>query len=157
LTRFAVPEIDLQRFIDAQHDSFDRALGEIEAGRKDSHWMWYVFPQVSGLGFSPKSKRYAIGSVEEARAFLAHPVLGERYRRLADAVWHQVVERGVTIRDLFGSPDDAKLVSSLMLFSGIARRDPNLVEFIAKAGEVLQAAYDHGLDHCTTTEQFLAA
>jgi uncharacterized protein (DUF1810 family) len=151
--------VDLQRFVDAQRDSYQRALGEIEAGRKSSHWMWYVFPQVSGLGLSSTSVRYAIRSVEEANAFLGHPVLGERYRRIVDAVWHQVVENGVTIRDLFGSPDDAKLVSSLTLFAGVARQhgspDVDLVELIEKAEEILQAADAQGFGPCTTTEQFL--
>jgi uncharacterized protein (DUF1810 family) len=154
-----VPEIDLQRFIDAQHSGVDRAFGEIEAGRKASHWMWYVFPQVSGLGRSPTSRRYAIESVEEATAFLAHPVLGPRYRRMVDAVWQQVVESGVAISDLFGSSDDAKLVSSLTLFAGVARQegspDPDLKAFVAKAEEILEAAYGQRLDPCTTTEQFL--
>jgi uncharacterized protein (DUF1810 family) len=154
-----VPEIDLQRFIDAQHGSVDRALSEIEAGHKTSHWMWYVFPQVRGLGLSPTAQRYAIATVEEAKAFLEHPVLGPRYRRMVDAVWHQVVESGVTIRDLFGSPDDAKLVSSLTLFAGVARQDgspdPDLVEFIKRAEAILEAAYTQRLDPCTTTAKLL--
>ena len=73
-----VPDVDLERFVAAQRNDFDRALSEIEAGRKRSHWMWYVFPQVIGLGLSPTSRRFAIESVDEARAFLAHPVLGDR-------------------------------------------------------------------------------
>jgi uncharacterized protein (DUF1810 family) len=121
--------------------------------------MWYVFPQVSGLGVSPTAKRYAIVSVDEARAFLAHPVLGPRYYRMVDAVWHQVVERRMSIDDLFGSPDDAKLVSSLTLFAGVAlqygSQGPDLVAFIAKAEEILDAAYAQRLDACATTAQFL--
>jgi uncharacterized protein (DUF1810 family) len=139
-----VPEFDLQRFIDAQHNSFEQALSEIEAGRKRSHWMWYVFPQASGLGVSPTSKKYAIDSVEEARAFLEHPILGDRYRRIVEAVWHQVVEGGVTVHDLFGSPDDVKLVSSLTLFCGVAGQLdsnlPDLMTFIARAEAILKAA-----------------
>jgi uncharacterized protein (DUF1810 family) len=154
-----VPKIDLQKFIDAQHSSVDRAFAEIEAGRKTSHWMWYVFPQVSGLGLSPTSRRYAIASLEEAEAFLVHPVLGPRYRRMVDAVWDQVVDSGVTISDLFGSPDDAKLVSSLTLFAGVARQrgspGPDLKAFIARAEEILEAAYTQRHGPCTTTEQFL--
>ena len=152
-------EIDLQRFIDAQHSSADRALSEIEAGRKASHWMWYVFPQVKGLGLSPTAQRYAIVSVEEAKAFLEHPVLGPRYRRMVNAVWHQVVEGGVMLNALFGSPDDAKLVSSLTLFAGVASRhsepDPDVVALISQAEEILEAANVQGLDRCTTTAQFL--
>lgn len=121
--------------------------------------MWYVFPQVSGLGLSPTAKRYAIGSVEEARAFLAHPVLGPRYRRMVDAVWHQVVELGTSIDDLFGSPDDTKLVSSLTLFAGVdlqyGSTGPDLVAFIAKAEAILEAGYAQRLDACMTTAQFL--
>ena len=75
--------------------------------------MWYIFPQVGGLGVSAMSLRYAIGSVAEAQALLTHPVLGDRYRRIVDAAWHKIVEDGATVNALFGSPDDAKLVSSL--------------------------------------------
>ncbi len=144
-------DVDLQRFIDAQRDTFDHALGEIEEGRKTTHWMWFVFPQVAGLGLSPTSVRYAIRSVAEAKAFMDHPILGERYRRVVDAVWTQVVERGVTVHDLFGSPDDAKLVSSLTLFGGIAGKSNLGIQ----AGQILEAAYTQGLRRCTTTEQFL--
>lgn len=155
-----MPEVDLERFVDAQRNDFDRALAEIEAGRKRSHWMWYVFPQVIGLGLSPTSRRYAIENVDEARAFLAHPVLGDRYRRIVDAVWHQVVERGVTINDLFGIPDDAKLVSSLTLFMGVARQldaaDLGSEALIVKADEILQAATAQGLAPCKATERFAA-
>lgn len=151
--------IDLERFVDAQHDDYVRALGEIVAGRKRSHWMWYVFPQVAGLGASSMSKRFAIESVAEAEAYLAHPILGARYRQIVDAVWHQVVERGTTIRDLCGSPDDAKLVSSLTLFAGVARRlhdpQPDVVTFIARSDEILHAADGQGLAQCTTTQRWL--
>ncbi|MEP7201003.1 MAG: DUF1810 family protein [Ilumatobacteraceae bacterium] len=154
-----VPAIDVERFVDAQHDDFARALGEIEAGRKQSHWMWYVFPQVTGLGASGMSIHYAIGIVAEAGAFLAHPVLGPRYRQMVNAVWHQVVEGGTTIHNLFGSPDDAKLVSSLTLFAGAARRldaaEPDLRTFITQVDEVLEAASTQGLARCTTTEIFI--
>lgn len=103
---------DLSRY-EAHLSEFHRALGEIESGRKQSHWMWWVFPQVAGLGITQTSRTYAIGSVAEAQAFLLHPALGEAYRQIVAAVWHQVVEAGVTVRALFGSPDDLKLVSSL--------------------------------------------
>jgi uncharacterized protein (DUF1810 family) len=149
-----VPDVDLQRFHDAQRDSYERALSEVEAGRKTSHWMWYVFPQVSGLGLSPTSKRYAIGSVDEARSFLADPILGARYRRIVDAVWRQVVEHGVSIGELFGSPDDAKLVSSLTLFAA-AGRESEQTSFVTQADEILHAAYVQGLAQCTTTQRFL--
>ncbi|HEX3087769.1 MAG TPA: DUF1810 family protein [Ilumatobacteraceae bacterium] len=153
-----MPEIHLQRFVDAQHNSFERALSEIEAGAKGSHWMWYVFPQIVGLGQTTTSLQYAIDSVEEAQAFLAHPVLGERYLQIVHAVWNQVVQRGVTVHDLFGSPDDIKLVSSLTLFSGAARQleSDDFALFVHEADEILQAAYAQGLGRCTTTEELLA-
>jgi uncharacterized protein (DUF1810 family) len=122
--------------------------------------MWYIFPQVGGLGASLMSQRYAIGNIEEGEEFLAHPVLGANYCRIVETVWHQVVERGVSISGLFGSPDDSKLVSSLTLFIGVARRlDPQpswIADFIIHADEILQAAYLQGLARCTTTETFLA-
>ena len=155
-----MPDIDLGRFVEAHADHFDRALDEIEAGRKQSHWMWYIFPQVDGLGASATSRRYAIASASEADAFLLHPLLGRHYRRIVDAVWRQAVERGVGIQRLLGSPDDAKLVSSLTLFAGFARRlDPPRPEFTAfldGADEILRAAYQQGLAPCTITEAFLA-
>ncbi len=149
---------DLRRFVDAYRDDFDRALSEIEAGCKQSHWMWYIFPQVGGLGASAMSRRYAIGDPEEAEAFLLHPDLGARYCRIVDAVWQQVVERQVSIHSLFGSPDDAKLVSSLTLFAGIASTldspSPALATFLERADQILEAAYEQGLARCTTTETF---
>ncbi len=155
-----MPPLDLERFIDAQRRDFGRALEEVATGRKRSHWMWYIFPQVGGLGASTTSRRYAIASLTEAEAFLTHPVLGQRYRQSVDAVWQQVVEGGTSIRDLFGMPDDAKLVSSLTLFAGVARRldpaQPDLATFATRADEILQAAYAQGLARCAVTELFLA-
>ena len=131
----------LDRFLDADRDNFVRALAEIEGGRKQSHWMWYIFPQVRGLGASATSQLYSIQDVGEAEAYLQHPVLGAHYRQLVDAVWHQVVERQVSVRSLFGSPDDAKLVSSLTLFAGIAHRlghtDRALATFLHRADQIL--------------------
>jgi uncharacterized protein (DUF1810 family) len=154
-------QIDLDRFVVAQGDDFERALDEIESGRKQSHWMWYIFPQVSGLGTSGMSRSYAIGSLAEARAFLEHPLLGTRYRQIVDAVWSQVVEGGTTVHGLFGSPDDAKLVSSLTLFAAAAREleptQPHVAAFITHAGEILQASYSQGLAHCEVTERFVTA
>jgi uncharacterized protein (DUF1810 family) len=153
------PEIDLDRFVDAQRVDFDRALAEITTGRKRSHWMWYVFPQVAGLGFSAMSQRYAIKRVAEAKAFLSHPVLGPRYRQIVDAVWSQVVEGGITVHALFGSPDDAKLVSSLTLFAAVGRAmapsEPALGAFATRADEILEAAYAQQLARCMVTERFV--
>ena len=108
---------DLQRFVDAQHADYDRALREIRSGRKQSHWMWYVFPQFAGLGMSSTSQRYAIGSVAEASAYLVHRLLGPRLHECADAVL-QVSNRSAL--EIFGSPDDMKLHSSATLFAHVS-------------------------------------
>src|SRR5579883_1362213 len=105
---------NLNRFVEAQEDAYERALAEIRNGRKESHWMWYIFPQFDGLGFSATSKRYAIKGVAEAEAYLAHPVLGPRLRECTEATLH--VE-GRSASDIFGSPDDLKLRSCATLFA----------------------------------------
>ena len=107
---------DLNRFLRAQKDSYERALAEIKAGRKRTHWMWYVFPQIDGLGVSSISKKYAIKSADEARAYLDHPVLGPRLLECAEAV---VRIEGRTAEEIFGSPDDLKLRSCATLFACI--------------------------------------
>jgi uncharacterized protein (DUF1810 family) len=147
---------DLTRFVEV-HDDHERALAEIRDGRKRTHWMWYLFPQVAGLGESSESRRYAIASLDEARDFLTHPLLGPDYLRIVDEVWHQVVERDVSVHALFGSPDDAKLVSSLTLFAGVARRlgAQTLTTFVTHADAILLAASAHGLDRCAVSEAFL--
>ena len=104
----------LQRFVDAQDGQFDVALAELEAGRKQSHWMWFVFPQIAGLGHSPTAQFYAIRSLHEARAFLAHPVLGERYRRSVEALAGWTGTRNAI--EILGEVDALKLRSSLTLF-----------------------------------------
>ena len=98
---------------DAQHGIFEQDLQELNAGHKRSHWMWFIFPQLAGLGFSAMAERYAIGSLEEARAYLQHPLLGERLRVCTAAV-NGV--RGRTASQVFGSPDDMKFRSSMTLF-----------------------------------------
>src|ERR1700709_2855630 len=105
----------LQRFVDAQEDAaiYARALAELRAGRKRSHWIWFIFPQIAGLGSSPTAARYAICSLDEARAYLGHDVLGPRLHectRLVNAV------QGRSIGEIFGSPDDMKVRSSMTLF-----------------------------------------
>jgi len=105
----------LDRFVDAQADGVHaRALNELLAGRKATHWMWFIFPQVAGLGTSPASLRYAIGSLEEAHAYLDHPVLGRRLVECAHAV---LSHPDRTPRQIMGTPDDAKLRSSMTLFA----------------------------------------
>jgi uncharacterized protein (DUF1810 family) len=108
---------DLGRFARAQDGDYDRALAEVRAGRKASHWMWYVFPQLAGLGSSPMARRYAIRGAEEARAYLAHPVLGPRLKEIAEAA---LAVEGRSARDIFGSPDDLKLRSCATLFASVS-------------------------------------
>jgi uncharacterized protein (DUF1810 family) len=111
---------DLDRFVQAQHADYDRALSELREGKKRSHWMWYIFPQIEGLGHSPMSQRYSIKSAAEARAYLDHPVLGPRLRECA-AVVNSIVGRSA--QEIFGSPDDLKLRSSATLFAGVSDDD----------------------------------
>lgn len=108
---------DLCRFVDAQEGVYAEALAEITAGRKRSHWMWYVFPQFAGLGASAMSRRYAIRTIDEAKAYLAHPVLGPRLIECAAAALNV---RGKSAYDIFGSPDDLKLRSCATLFAAVS-------------------------------------
>lgn len=110
---------DLNRFIEAQVDDYQPALAEIRRGRKESHWMWYIFPQFAGLGFSATSQHFAIKSRAEAEAYLAHPVLGPRLRECAEAA---LLVKGKTAHQVFGSPDDMKLKSCATLFAAISPR-----------------------------------
>ena len=109
---------DLARFVDAQDGgTYDRALAELRAGRKTSHWMWFVFPQVAGLGRSDMAVRYALLGLDEARAYWTHPILGPRYAACADAI----LELGeVSLVDVLGDVDAQKLHSSLTLFAEAA-------------------------------------
>ena len=109
---------DLERFVQAQRDDYDDALEEIRRGRKQSHWMWYVFPQLDGLGSSATARRYAIRSVAEAEAYLRHPLLGPRLTAVAEAA---LAVEGRSARAIFGSPDDLKLRSSATLFARVSR------------------------------------
>jgi uncharacterized protein (DUF1810 family) len=108
---------DLNRFVQAQEDDYEQALSEIRKGRKQSHWMWYVFPQFDGLGFSSTSRRYSIKSVEEADAYLRHPVLGPRLLACVEAV---LSVEGRSAFEIFGSPDDLKLRSCATLFACVS-------------------------------------
>jgi diguanylate cyclase (GGDEF)-like protein len=109
---------DLERFVAAQVGVYEDAVTELRRGRKRSHWMWYVFPQLRGLGQSSTSYRYGITGIDEARAYLAHPVLGPRLLECA-AVLEQL-DGGRTVSDIFRDPDDVKLRSSLTLFASVA-------------------------------------
>ena len=105
---------DLDRFVAAQAESYETALGEIRRGAKRSHWMWYIFPQIAGLGRSDMARRYAIRSLDEARAYLAHPILGARLRECVASLQDLI---GVTAAAVFGDIDAVKLRSSLTLFA----------------------------------------
>jgi uncharacterized protein (DUF1810 family) len=110
-------DYNLQRFVDAQAPVYDKVLEELRAGRKRSHWMWFIFPQVLGLGRSEMAQRYAIGSTDEAAAYLAHPVLGPRLRESAQLV---AEIDDTPIEEIFGSPDERKFQSSMTLFADVA-------------------------------------
>jgi len=121
---------NLKRFVDAQAHVYEIALDEIDHGRKRSHWMWFVFPQLRGLGRSSTAQIYGLGSLAEARAYLAHPLLGPRLRECTEAA---LEHSGKPLIDIFGSPDDLKFRSSMTLF-----------ERAAGPGDPLfQAAIDH--------------
>jgi uncharacterized protein (DUF1810 family) len=107
----------LDRFVQAQQDDYAQALAEIRGGRKRTHWMWYVFPQLDGLGFSSTAQFYAIKSLDEARAYLEHPVLGPRLLECAEAA---AGVEGRSAREIFGSPDDLKLRSCATLFAQVS-------------------------------------
>jgi len=133
LTRDGVVQADadaysLQRFVDAQNRVYTAVLAELGTGRKRSHWMWFVFPQVEGLGMSPTARRYAIGSMAEARAYLRHPVLGARLVECTELI---LAHAGTPIGRILGYPDDLKFRSCVTLFDEVAQR--------AKAAETTEA------------------
>ncbi|MFZ1107170.1 MAG: DUF1810 domain-containing protein [Rhodomicrobium sp.] len=113
----------LQRFAEAQSDSYERARSELRQGEKQSHWMWFVFPQMRGLGRSPMAHRYGIASMAEARAYLAHPVLGPR---LADCVALALDAKKNSASEIFPYPDDLKFHSSMTLFAEAAGPAPSV-------------------------------
>jgi uncharacterized protein (DUF1810 family) len=130
---------DLQRFVDAQERVYPTVLDELRAGRKRSHWIWFIFPQIAGLGSSPTAARYAISSLDEARAYLRHELLGPRLRectRLVNAV------EGRSVGEIFGSPDDLKVRSSMTLFTHATDDNGDFVE-------LLQRYYDGEEDRLT--------
>lgn len=122
---------DLQRFVAAQEPVFGAVLDELKAGRKRSHWMWFVFPQLRGLGTSPIARLYGIGSMDEARAYLAHPVLGPRLAACTESV---LTNRHRSLHEIFGSPDDLKFRSCMTLF--------------ARASDDRENAFRRALDAC---------
>ena len=122
---------DLQRFIEAQDagGTYERALAELRGGRKVSHWMWFVFPQIAGLGRSPMAARYAISGLEEARAYVAHPVLGPRLRACTGALAEQ---RGRSAVEILGEVDALKLRSSMTLFARAAPGEALFADVLAQ-------------------------
>ena len=120
---------DLARFVSAQEPIYRRALSELRDGRKRTHWMWYIFPQIAGLGLSATSQRYALAGLEEARIYLQHPVLGARLRECAAAV---LAVEGRTASDIFGFPDDKKLQSSMTLFAQADGPDSVFAQVLTK-------------------------
>lgn len=114
----AADAFNLQRFLSAQQTMFDQALAEVQSGEKRSHWIWFIFPQLAGLGHSAVAQHYAIASLDEARAYLAHPMLGTRLERSIEALLAWAGRRSAN--EIFGSIDSMKLRSSLTLFSAAA-------------------------------------
>ncbi|MBK0394056.1 DUF1810 domain-containing protein [Ramlibacter algicola] len=122
-------EDGLDRFVAAQDGVMADAVQELREGRKRTHWMWFVFPQLAGLGSSPTAQRYAIRSLDEARAYLAHPVLGHRLRECCELLLEAPTSDAHAI---FGSPDDMKLRSCLTLFSAVAPAEPLFRDVLAR-------------------------
>ena len=120
---------DLSRFLKAQEQDYEQALREIRSGRKRSHWMWYIFPQIQGLGFSPTAQYYAIRDLQEARDYLAHPVLGARLKEISSALLDL---EGLSASEIFGYPDDLKLRSSMTLFRLADLNEPIFLEVLEK-------------------------
>jgi len=112
---------DLERFLDAQASVIERVQSELRAGAKRTHWMWFVFPQIAGLGHSAMAERYAIASLDEAKAYAAHPVLGARLRDCTALV---LAVEGKAAHAIFGSPDDLKFHSCMTLFARAAPEEP---------------------------------
>ncbi|MBB3387540.1 uncharacterized protein (DUF1810 family) [Rhizobium sp. BK275] len=110
-------DYDLHRFIEAQNGVYEQALAELKTGRKRSHWMWFIFPQIAGLGTSSMAEKYAIRSAEEASAYLADPILGSRLLRCVEAIL-SINDRSA--HDIMGAPDDLKLRSSMTLFAAVS-------------------------------------
>ncbi len=122
-------EFNLQRFISAQDRQYADAIGELRTGRKRSHWMWFVFPQIEGLGHSAIAQHYAIRSLAEARAYLYHPLLGARLKECTLTV---IKTEAGSARDIFGYPDDLKFHSCMTLFAEIEEEDSLFEAAIAK-------------------------
>ncbi|ODS54989.1 MAG: calpastatin [Agrobacterium sp. SCN 61-19] len=123
--------VDLERFVEAQRETHAQSLRELQGGLKRSHWMWFIFPQLEGLGRSPIAQRFALRSLDEARAYLAHPILGERLRTVTRAV---LAHPDRSLLEIFGQPDDMKFRSSMTLFAAAA--DPEDAAIFREALDV---------------------
>lgn len=133
-------QYNLNRFITAQEIMYECALNEINAGKKVSHWMWYIFPQIKGLGSSTKANFYGIENLNEAKEYMAHPILGARLIEVSNAIY---TLNGLSAREILGSPDDLKLKSSMTLFTYADASENNI--FL----NVLEKYYDKRLDEKT--------
>ena len=129
----------LNRFLEAQKIMYETALEEIKKGEKESHWIWYIFPQLRGLGYSPKAYTYGIDGLEEAKAYLEHPVLSARLIEITEAL---LTHRGKDIEDIMGDIDALKLRSSMTLFALISEAD-------SVFHQVLEVFYDRKMDEMT--------
>lgn len=136
---------DLERFLEAQETQFEDALQELKHGRKRSHWMWYMFPQISGLGFSSTSMYYGIKDLGEAQAYFNHPILGKRLLALIEVLLKHPENNATAI---FGSPDDVKLKSSMTLFAALPESNPVFRQVLEK--------YFNGQDDKKTLELIAA-
>ncbi len=141
---FASDPYDLERFVAAQNrgGTYDQVIQELRQGHKVGHWMWFVFPQIAGLGGSETALKYAVSSLEEAKEYLAHPVLGPRLIECAALV---ATLQGFTAREIFGEVDAQKLRSSMTLFQKAAPSEPSFTQVID--------AYFHGLEDEATTRR----
>jgi len=122
-------KIELTRFLDAQNQLYLKALSEIKSGRKETHWMWFIFPQLAGLGQSETAKFYAISNITEAAAYLAHPVLGKHLLEISEQLLNT---DGKTAKEIFGNPDDLKLRSCMTLFANVPDTYPIFEKVIDK-------------------------
>lgn len=131
-------EKNLDRFLTAQEDTYEQALSEVKSGRKRSHWMWYIFPQYKGLGFSDTSMFYSITDLEEAKNYLNHPILGHRLREIT----HELLLLDEhNVNQIFGSPDDLKLKSSMTLFAAIDKSEDAIFQKVLD--QFFQGQFDH--------------
>jgi uncharacterized protein (DUF1810 family) len=140
--------MDLKRFVEAQAGIYEQACAELRAGRKRSHWMWFVFPQIRGLGSSEMAVRYAISGLEEAKAYLEHPVLGARLRECAGIV---VGVQDRTVDEVFGYPDDLKFHSSMTLFAKAAAVSARMNEGDGVFQQALEKYFGGAMDPGTLT------